>query len=63
MAHNKQKFDRRQFIKQSALTTAAFAAGATGKHVYAARKKRSGKAAKKVIVIGFDGMDPRLSEK
>ena len=63
MAHNKQKLDRRQFLKQSTLTTAAITTGLPIKHVYAARKKRSGKAAKKVIVIGFDGMDPRLSEK
>jgi len=63
MADNKQKLDRRQFLKQSTLATAAITTGLPVKHVYAARKKRSGKTAKKVIVIGFDGMDPRLSEK
>ena len=49
--------NRRSFIKQSALATGALYAGGLGRRAYA------GKGAKKVIVIGVDGMDPVLSER
>ncbi len=59
MSYHKQKIDRREFLKASAATTAALTIGLPTKKLYAARRKR----AKKVIVIGIDGMDPVLSEQ
>jgi len=56
------KLDRREFLKKSTVAAAAFAAGFGVRPVYAGRKKTSA-ARKKVIVIGIDGMDPRLSER
>ena len=59
-----KKITRRKFLQQSALASAAFAAQIGTTQAYAAAKKSSNsKAAKKVIVLGFDGMDPVLSEK
>ncbi len=55
-----RNINRREFIKQSSFTAAALAAGLRAKNVYAGGKNRS---AKKVIVIGIDGMDPRLSNQ
>ncbi len=49
-------------MKQSTVAAAAITTGLGVKPTYAARKRRTG-AAKKVIVIGIDGMDPNLSEK
>jgi len=56
-----RKLDRREFLKKSTVAAAAFAAGFGVRPAYAARKKTSA-TRKKVIVIGIDGMDPRLSE-
>lgn len=53
---------RRNFIKHSAYAAAALVAGMGGKPAFAAKKRRASHAGKKVIVIGFDGMDPRLAE-
>ena len=58
---NNKKLDRREFLKRSAVTAAAFAAGAGIKPAYATKKQTT--AAKKVIVIGIDGMDPRMAEQ
>ena len=65
MAHyDKDKFNRREFLKHSGITAAALTTGLNIDPAYAAKKKRLSKAnGKKVIVIGIDGMDPRLSEK
>jgi len=63
MSHKKdEKFSRREFLKISALATATLAAGFGLKSTHAAKKKRAD-GGKRVIVIGVDGMDPRLSEK
>ena len=63
MTHNNnRKLDRREFLKKSTVAAAAFAAGFGVRPAYAGRKKTSA-ARKKVIVIGIDGMDPRLSER
>jgi len=61
MVHKKRKLNRREFLKDSAIVTAAFSAGLGTKSAYAGRKRS--KVGKKVIVIGIDGMDPVLSEK
>ena len=58
----RRKLDRRDFLKGSALAAAGLAGGFAGKGAYAARKGR-GTGGKKVIVVGIDGMDPRLSER
>jgi len=63
MASNDNMLDRREFLKQSAAAAAAIAVGLDMKSVYAAKKKISSvNPGRKVIVIGIDGMDPRLSE-
>jgi predicted AlkP superfamily phosphohydrolase/phosphomutase len=62
MAHNdNRKLNRREFLKQSTAAAAAFTIGLGARPIYAGKKRRTG-AGKKVIVIGIDGMDPRLSE-
>lgn len=64
--NHSRKLDRREFLKQSVIETAALTATLGAKPVCAAKKKRSSVAAgkkKKVIVIGIDGMDPQLSER
>lgn len=64
MKINQRKFTRREFLKKSTLAVATVATGLNVKPVYAVKKKNaSTHPVKKVIVIGIDGMDPRLSEK
>jgi hypothetical protein len=65
MAHNnKNKLDRREFLKQSTVAAAAITTGLGSDTAYAVKKRTFARAKKKkVIVIGIDGMDPRLSEK
>jgi len=58
---NNMKLNRRDFIKQSTIATAAIAAGLNAGSAYAGKGK--GRGGKKVIVIGIDGMDPVLSQK
>lgn len=58
-----KKISRRNFIKQSACAAAAFTTGIGIKPAFAGNKKLPYLRGKKVIVIGFDGMDPRLAEK
>jgi hypothetical protein len=58
---NKHAINRRDFLKKSAFATAAITAGLNVNPLYA-RKSRASRG-KKVIVIGIDGMDPRLSER
>jgi predicted AlkP superfamily phosphohydrolase/phosphomutase len=55
---------RRAFLKRTAtLAAAGVAAGAAGAGYYLGSVRRVSRAAgKKVILIGIDGMDPRLSE-
>lgn len=54
---------RRNFIKRSACAAAALAAGIGIAPAFAVRKGRASSAGKKVIVIGFDGMDPGLARQ
>jgi len=64
MDSNHRKLDRREFLKQSAIAAAAVAVGLDMKPVRAAERKQiSVNPEKKVIIIGIDGMDPRLSEQ
>ncbi|MHC5061215.1 MAG: alkaline phosphatase family protein [Planctomycetota bacterium] len=53
--------NRRDFIKQSTIATAALAGGLNAKSAYAGKGK--GKSGKRVIIIGIDGMDPRLTQR
>jgi len=58
-----KKLNRREFLKQSAAAAAAIGVGLGTRPIHAAGKSRGpGRARKKVIIIGIDGMDPRLSE-
>jgi predicted AlkP superfamily phosphohydrolase/phosphomutase len=56
-----QIISRRSFLKKSALATAAITTGLKINSSNAGMHRLS--RGKKVIVIGIDGMDPRLSEK
>jgi predicted AlkP superfamily phosphohydrolase/phosphomutase len=56
-----KKISRRDFIKGSACAAAALTTGMGSIPVFAGNKKLPGQGGKKVIVIGFDGMDPRLA--
>ena len=51
------KFGRRDFLKRSGVAAAVLSTGS------ALRSAQSHSLPKKVIIIGLDGMDPRLSEK
>jgi predicted AlkP superfamily phosphohydrolase/phosphomutase len=56
-----KKVNRREFLKQSTWAATALATGVTANPVFAARSKKTVSRGKKVIVIGFDGMDPMLA--
>lgn len=63
MTHsNNREFDRREFLKKSTVAAAALATGFGVRPAYAAKKKTYARR-KKVIIIGIDGMDPRLSQR
>ncbi|MHC4265731.1 MAG: alkaline phosphatase family protein [Planctomycetota bacterium] len=63
MTSNKHiKINRRDFLKDSTIAAASLAAGLSVKQAYAKKKSRTD-TAKKVIVVGIDGMDPILSER
>jgi predicted AlkP superfamily phosphohydrolase/phosphomutase len=58
-----KKPTRRTFLKRAALTAGIGAAGLGAAGVWTGSVRRVSRAAgKKVIIIGIDGMDPRLSE-
>lgn len=61
---HKNKFGRRSFLQKSGLALAGISAGlcVSLEEAYAAQKSIPGKSSK-VIIIGFDGMDPFLTEK
>src|SRR6516162_538121 len=62
MAESSQrKPNRRTFLKRAALGGVAAAAVGAGGYWLGGRKRASRSAGKKVMVIGIDGMDPRLS--
>ncbi len=52
--------NRRDFLKQSMAAATTIAAGISAPEAFAAPKILSAAKGKKVIVIGFDGMDPQL---
>ena len=57
-----RRYSRREFLKGSTAAAAmALAGGVRARRVFAGGKSSAG-ARKKVIIIGIDGMDPRLSE-
>jgi len=59
-----RRFSRRTLLKRSAVAAAACAGGAGAGALWLGRRKRdSTLGGKKVIVIGFDGMDPGLSQR
>lgn len=61
MSGGKRKLGRRQFFKESATAAAALAVAL---RTVPARAGRGNKPpGKKVIVLGFDGMDPQLTER
>ena len=60
-SNTKTKINRRDILKLSAVTAAAASTGFALKTSNASGNKRRLK--KRVIIIGIDGMDPRLSEK
>jgi predicted AlkP superfamily phosphohydrolase/phosphomutase len=57
-----ERINRRRFLKRSALGAAGAAAIGAGSYWLGSRGRASRSSGKKVIVIGIDGMDPRLSE-
>ena len=63
MLNSKRNINRREFLKGSAATAAMLAAGVSTLPGCGSSGKRGGKKAKKVIVIGVDGMDPGLTER
>ena len=63
-AKSNGKLNRREFLKQSTLVTAAFAAGLSSTSgCRDTGNKLTSSARKKVIIVGMDGMDPRLCER
>jgi predicted AlkP superfamily phosphohydrolase/phosphomutase len=54
---------RRDFLKHSAAAATMLATSVSALPAATKTRKGSTKSGKKVIVIGFDGMDPRLCEK
>src|SRR5436305_9368285 len=60
---SKRRFNRRVFLKHSALAAAAGAAAVGAGSFWLGSRSRASRAlGRKVIVIGIDGMDPVLSE-
>jgi predicted AlkP superfamily phosphohydrolase/phosphomutase len=59
-----KKHNRRTFLKRSAIAAAAGAAAVgAGSYWLGSQSRVSRSAGKKVIVIGIDGLDPRLCER
>src|SRR5438105_7156601 len=58
-----QKPNRRSFLKRSALAAGAAAGLGVGSYWVGSKARVSRSSGKKVIVIGIDGMDPRLCER
>ena len=55
------KFNRRDLLRRGAVAAVGLRTGLAVKPAYAVREKRH--PAKKMIILGLDGMDPRLCEK
>jgi predicted AlkP superfamily phosphohydrolase/phosphomutase len=62
MEKNNKKFNRREFLKQAALTAAVAGTGLHPEKVFASKNSLTVNG-KRVIIIGIDGMDPILSER
>src|SRR5260370_1580054 len=60
---SQKKVTRRVFLKRSALAAAGVAAVGAGGYWIGSKRRVSRSVGKKVIVIGIDGMDPRLAER
>ena len=60
---DKPRFNRRKLLRGSAIAATLGAAGLGGAVWLSGRTRISRSVGKKVIVIGIDGMDPRLTEK
>ena len=60
MKNLSRKINRRQFLKESTTLTASAAVSAG---IVGCSKRKKQNKFKRVIVIGFDGMDPRLMER
>ena len=58
-----KRLNRRDFLRQSTRAAAGLAVGMGVRSARAGNKRTLSPRGKKVIVIGFDGMDPRLAEK
>ena len=58
---NNTRINRRSFLKSSVVTAAALTAGSATKLAVATNKKQH--STNRVIIIGIDGMDPRLCEE
>ncbi|GAG13824.1 unnamed protein product, partial [marine sediment metagenome] len=58
---NDTRLNRRSFLKCSAMTAAALSTGSAARPAIATNEKH--RSENRVIVIGIDGMDPRLCEK
>jgi len=63
MGNTCKKIDRRAFLQKSGLTLAGLGAGLNAFPNYAHAGRRVLAKSPKVIIVGFDGMDPYLSEK
>lgn len=62
MTRKKRVLDRREFLKESAIAAAAIGVGLGEKPIFArVRKERT--PARKLIIIGIDGMDYALSKR
>ncbi len=61
ISDNNTRINRRSFLKSSVVTAAALTAGSATKLAVATNKKQH--STNRVIIIGIDGMDPRLCEK
>ncbi|MHC4585633.1 MAG: alkaline phosphatase family protein, partial [Planctomycetota bacterium] len=57
---NNIRLNRRDFLKRSAITTAALSTGSAARCAIGTNEKHR---SDRVIIIGIDGMDPRLCEK
>lgn len=64
MSRKKQgQINRRDFLKQSAVAAAAVAAGLSVSGGCGCSRIGSGSGGKRVIIVGMDGMDPRLATR
>ena len=63
MTPESRKLSRREFLAKSALAAGTLTTGLSVKNVFASTSKRTPGQTGRVIVIGCDGMDPRLTTR